>query len=396
MVDLAHPIATLAVVSDLHAFSSKENSFGSVLDFSPTQPRSSNPLSDLIDAARTHPIIADTLVCSGDICNRADYGGLKAAWLGLQDLRTALSAETLIATCGNHDLDSRFLSTDPDPDPKGGLLSLLPPFPFSDEALSNKYWAKNYALVALSSGVLVVSLNTSAYHGGLSEEIHHGRISKRTIDSLATELQHTQPAIAHVLLCHHHPLPLNGWGPGVPDNEFMKNGQELLDALSRATNSNWVVIHGHRHHPRLIQAASSRSAAPFVIGAGSLGARVTGVPNQFHLIKLFASDAPDHSSLVGTVETWNWTDTTKWSICSNAGSLPPYCGFGFRGQIRALASEIERLVGSSYVRWKKVREEIPSVDFLMPEDMTTLEGILKSSGITILRAADGRLEQAGK
>lgn len=160
---------------------------------------------------------------------------------------------------------------DPDPDPKGGLLKLSPPFPFEDEHLANKYWAKNYAIITLRNGLVIATLNSSAYHGGKQEEILHGRVSRRTIDALSSDLQSTREASGHVLVCHHHPLPLSGWTSGANDTEFMKNGQDLLDALIDATGRSWLIIHGHRHKPRLISGASSRSAVPFVIGAGSLG-----------------------------------------------------------------------------------------------------------------------------
>nr|WP_255429612.1 metallophosphoesterase [Ramlibacter albus] len=244
----------MGVVSDLHAFSNAKGGSDSVLDLSPTALNQTNPLVDLIGSASlVGPV--DVLLCAGDICNKADAGGLTQAWAKLQNLKAALSASMIIPTCGNHDLDSRFLGVADDPDPKGALLALQPPFPFADEIMSNKFWARNYAIVVLENGVVVVTLNTSAFHGGLQEEIDHGRVSYRTIEEVEAELASYAAAPAHVLLCHHHPLPLTGWGRKA-DSEFAKNGQVLFDALIRATGKSWLVIHGHRHVPRLIHGAS--------------------------------------------------------------------------------------------------------------------------------------------
>jgi hypothetical protein len=106
----------------------------------------------------------------------------------IQILSGALEANQTISTCGNHDLDSRYLATEVDPDPRGFLLSLKPPFPFNNELLNDRYWARNYAITTLPNGVVIVSLNSSAFHGGKPEEIDHGRVSRRTIDALAAEL----------------------------------------------------------------------------------------------------------------------------------------------------------------------------------------------------------------
>lgn len=394
--NLGQPIAQLAVVSDIHAYSSSSNSHDSVVDLTHGPGSAPNPLTDLIEEIKRQSVVADALLCPGDICNRADYGGLVAAWRELHVLRDALHADQIIATCGNHDLDSRYLSGDPDPDPKGGLLTLKPSFPFDDTNQANKFWARNFAVQQLPGGLVIATLNTSAFHGGRQEEIDYGRVSIKTIEALTEELVQTRNAPGHVLLCHHHPMPMSGWRRGVADIEYLKNGQELLDGLLKATGRSWLVIHGHRHRPKLVHGASGSNAVPFVFGAGSLGARLTGVPNQFHLVRLYASSESDHSSLVGTVETWCWTDSTRWSVATHASGLPPVCGFGYRGQTDALAERVEQCVGPTFAAWSYIREQLPSVDLLMPEDIQNLEMALQRRGLSVLRSGDGRMAQVGR
>ena len=393
-VDFDKPLSRLLVVSDVHAFSSRDKATDSVLDLSDSGASVSNPLADLLTDARAKLIQSDVLICAGDVCNRADAAGLTRAWSQLHQLREALGATELIATCGNHDLDSRYLSGVPDPDPKGALLALDPGFPFADEVRANKFWARNYAVVALGD-IVLVNVNTSAYHGGLQTEIDHGRISKKTIAAIRGELAQLPRAKAYVLLCHHHPMPLSGWGLET-DSEFLKNGQELLDALVGATRATWLVVHGHRHKPRLMQGASNSSAAPFVLGAGSLGARVPGVPNQFHLVSLYACNLPDHSSLVGTVRTWSWTDSTRWQMSTQLDGLPATCGFGYRGQIPALADSIVTLTNGAFAPWSQVRTSLPAFDLLMPQDMKDLEMALRARGVRVLWTSDGMPVQVGQ
>lgn len=384
----------LLVVSDIHAFSKSANSADSVLDLTDASPTPANPLTDLIKLAQSSAVKADALICAGDICNRADAGGLAKAWGHLHELKSRLGASCMIATCGNHDLDSRYLQKEADPDPKGALLALDPRFPFDEENLANKFWARDYAVVSISPSILLVNLNTSAYHGGPPEEINYGRVSKRTIAAISAEIETLPAAKIYILLCHHHPVPLGGWGNS-DDTEFLKNGQELLDALGKATRTSWLVIHGHRHTPRLLQGASSMNSAPFVLGAGSLGARMVGVPNQCHLIELNACDISDHASIIGKVQTWSWTDSSRWKATTYPGGLPANCGFGYRGQIATLAKQIIDYVNNSFAYWRDIRAALPAVDLLMPDDFSQLEALLRSQSVNCLRSSDGSIVQVG-
>lgn len=389
------PLVKFAVISDMHAFADKKNSADSLLDLTGAVHGVSNPLSDLIAKCADSRLKVDAVFCAGDICNRADSGGLQRAWELLHKLKDQLQATQLIATCGNHDLDSRHLSGDPDPDPKGALQSLVPGFPFDDEQLANKFWARNFVIHPLCEQVNVLNINSSAFHGGVANEIEYGRISYRTIDAIKAELRSIPRAVANIMLCHHHPTPKAGWNRNA-DPEFMKNGQVLIEAISEAAaDGGWLIVHGHRHIPRIGQAESLSSEAPYVLGAGSLGARVLGVPNQFHIIELFSSGESNLAQLVGKISTWSWTETSKWTSVSHPGGLPGSCGFGFRGQVQNLASRIEMRVGGAFCYWSDIRNLMPEIDYLLPADMEKLERILGRNSISISRSSDGVPVQVG-
>lgn len=389
-------LVRLLVVSDIHAFSDREKkASGSVVDLSGGPGSNFNPLDALVENAKRWGISPDFLVCAGDICNKADFGGLERAWAKLHRLREELGAQNVLATCGNHDLDSRFIIEQDDPDPKGALLALHPPFPFPEENLSNKFWARNYAIVQGPNNVVIVILNSCAFHGGEQTEIDHGRVSQRTIEELAKDLSRIENASAHILICHHHPIQLPGW-QGRVDKDFMQRGQVLLDRLCTTTNSPWLIIHGHRHSPKLMHGASATNDTPFVFGAASLGARVAGVSNQFHVIDLHRSDAPDHASIVGRIQTWSWTDTTGWSALHSSGPMPNLCGFGYRGQIKLLAKQINQLLSENHLSWDKLIAKLPAVELLVPDSQVQLESELAALGINILRDQSGRYAQIGR
>ncbi|QDX81647.1 hypothetical protein B9N43_10515 [Denitratisoma sp. DHT3] len=377
---------SFAVISDLHAFVDAKNSSNSSLQFGTAALESRNPLVNLIEYVRRERVTADILVCAGDICNQADLQGFSSAWSRLQELNAALGSRQLVSTCGNHDLNSRYLkdrSEDDDPDPKGALLCQTPGFPFDDPAINNQYWAQNFVFVDLASDCCTLVLNTSAYHGGREEEIEHGRVSQRTIDAILCELAKWKDKQTFVLVCHHHLMPMTSLA-GKTDYQYVHKGAELLEKLERATRKSWLVIHGHRHHPRLVYGQASTSCAPIIFGSSSLGARLTGIPNQFHLIELKKSNQSDHSSIVGTVKTWSWTETTEWSQAgrSNLG-MPTICGFGFKGQVGCLADELSKLVGTAYITWSEALGTLPSLNYLTPEHLEQLEDELELRGIAV-------------
>jgi hypothetical protein len=198
------------------------------------------------------------------------------------------------------------------------------------------------------------------------------------------------------LVCHHHPLPLSGWA-GSDDTEFIRNGQILLDEISAVTSTSWLVIHGHRHLPQLIHGASNNNHIPFVFGAGSLGARVAGVPNQFHLLTLCTPPQSDHASISGVIETWLWTDANGWTAGTNNEALPGRCGFGYTGQIKYLADKISADCHSNgFNTWQEILSKFPSIGFLIPRAFEELETILQRLGINVLRDRHGKIVQVGK
>lgn len=382
---------TLAVLSDLHAYLGDERNNGSLLGYGSTALEQRNPLISLIKFVQKNQISTNVLVCAGDICNQADIGGFSHAWDHLHELQKVLGASCLVATCGNHDLNSRYLhnAKEDDPDPKGALLALDRKFPFDSDAQNNQFWAQNFAIADLSEHSQAVILNSSAYHGGDEEEITHGRVSRRTIQAIIRELNKRPSKPLNFLICHHHLIPMRELEMRT-DYQYIKKGSELLEEIERHTRCSWLVIHGHRHHPRLINGPSASACAPIIFGSASLGARLTGISNQFHVISAEESRQAEHASIVGTVKTWSWNETTDWILSGRrVPGLPAFCGFGFKGQVRILATQVETMVGTSYVTWAEAISKLPSLKYLNPEDLNHLDEELSSRGISVISTGDG-------
>ncbi|QYY33770.1 metallophosphoesterase (plasmid) [Cupriavidus pinatubonensis] len=387
----------LALLSDLHAYHPESGKSG--VSYLPTSPRISDPdpFSSLAELINRESLAVDLVICAGDICDKADFRGFQYAWTKLHDIASAMAAKELIATCGNHDLNSRHIDSAEDPDPKGSLQTIQPQFPFESDDLSNHFWARNFAILEPLPGIRILVLNTSAYHGGSSGEEQHGRVSKRTIEAIEKKLLAMEHADLNILLCHHHVRPLKGLWGNAPDSEFMQKGGELLNMLTSTTVSPWLVLHGHRHTPNL---EHSRDPDCVVVGASSFSAQIPGKLNQFHILDVVV----DHSlpqPLAGTIETWSWTITGGWQkrpAYEEEDGFPPQCGFGSKFLPRAISDQITGLLkdGPDYKSWTEVLQVVPDVQFMTPKHFSQLEKLLASAQIKLHRDSEGKLTQVGR
>jgi predicted MPP superfamily phosphohydrolase len=387
----------IALLSDLHAFHPTPSRKD--VSFLPSNPQVSDPdpfgtLDDLIKKER---IVVDLLLCAGDICDKADIRGFQYAWSKLHQLKSALGATELIATCGNHDLNSRHIESHEDPDPKGALQTIAPQFPFDSDDLTNHFWSRNFAISHPYPEVRVLVLNTSAFHGGKDQELDHGRVSKRTIDAIEKKIKNQQNAALNILLCHHHVRPLKGlWGT-TPDGEYMQKGSELISMLSTRTASPWLVLHGHRHIPNL---EHSRDPDYVVIGASSFSSQSHGKLNQFHILDIEV-DISAEQPLKGKIETWSWTQPSGWQsleVRSEDEGFPPQCGFGSRYQPRATADSLVALIGNTpnFKNWEEIVSHLPDVEYLTPAQLRQVEQLLEANKVKMHRTRDGKLSQIGR
>jgi hypothetical protein len=368
----------LAIVSDLHAYAivdkNPKPSHFRVTD-AEGEP-GENPMAGLSQLISREVMRADLVLCPGDLGHQAQQVAIQYAWSALRKLKGHLGADQLIATAGNHDLDSRYLVNQYDA--LEFLKHLSPPFPFDDEALNDKFWSRHFVILEGESYRIVV-LNSSAYHGVGGKEIEHGRIADITLAKLREALAATTPKPVNVLLCHHHPQQHMEVDLGAYD--VMENGQLLLDILGTGKLGRWLVVHGHKHHPKLAY-ASGGGSSPIVFSAGSLCASLydklqTVARNQFHRISI-ALDKIQTLGLVGIVESWDWASGEGWAPAGATSGLPAVCGFGFRVDPLLMADRIAAAVTGDFAEWSAIRHAMPEVDYLVPQDFSVIRYILHS------------------
>lgn len=388
---------SLLFLSDLHAFSPSAARKGEVPSFIEAGRLGKTDGDDAFEALkrliREEEIAVDLVICGGDLGDKADEAGLEHAWRELQAIGGLTRASRILAVCGNHDLNSRHLETKTaEPDPKGALQDLTPPFPIGDESLCDRFWARNYAVIDDASvGFRTVLLNSSAFHGGKEGEIEHGRVATRTVNRLRKELSEGGPRDLNIFVCHHHPFPHSRLD-GRPDYEALQNGQTLLELLDDPIFGPWILMHGHRHNARITYAPSSASVIP-VIGAASFSARVSDADNQVHLVEV-ESVIRSNYALRGRIKSWTFSLGRGFIFNSKAtNGLPGECGFGFRGNIQALARTVGDYIrnsGSAYVQWEEIKGCFEDVIYLEPKGFEHLINSLQSQGIRLSFDISGR------
>lgn len=353
------------------------------------------PLADLEAMLKRESRDVDYVLCAGDITNKAHPSSLSFAWEKLNALSEALGAK-LIATVGNHDLDSRYKENAFDP--KGYVMALNPPLPTDDRVHYLEYWAENFTLISEADCNIIV-LNTAAYHGGGQDgsvEIEHGRISEMTLNLLEQRLVNTPPAAINILLCHHHPIK------GDEGDEFAagptRGGERLIDILDKSDQP-WIVVHGHKHEPELFY-GSGGGNSPVVLACASFSAQVNvdarnKNPNQVHLLTCDPGAAAAASlDVAGTVESWTWVAGVGWNPARPEQGLPYQTGFGYRASASKIAKELEEhlsTVPEGRIRWVDALDKVPTIANLIPRDFERLKKRLEELDLIVLN--DGNTNQ---
>jgi Calcineurin-like phosphoesterase len=368
---------TVAVASDLHAYAKlpENHQRPSHLSISTGEQQPENhPIAGLVELIKRDEVSANVLLCPGDLAHQACPECIRYGWTTLQQIQEALKAKHLLGTAGNHDLDSRYLHGNPDA--AQTLKNLSPQFPCAKAPLANQYWARDYTIVELPPAVIVI-LNSSAHHGHGENEKNHGRITKDVLSSLRAGM----PALAtfpiKILLCHHHPHQHSELNLGAID--VMENGQQLLDLLAADSSGTWLVIHGHKHHPKISYAAGGGNS-PIVFASGSLCSDLflelqTAARNQFHIIT-FDLDAMQRLGLVGRIRSWYWQYGMGWAPAKRGTGLPMECGFGFRGRPGVMAEEIRSIVKKELRSWNAVTASLETLHYMLPQDFDYMRALL--------------------
>jgi 3',5'-cyclic AMP phosphodiesterase CpdA len=396
-------VLRIAVISDLHVFSGSSNTGDCPSTIGTADPQDAperHPFRGLAQLIEREGITADLLICPGDLSDKAEPSALIYAWNKLHELKDQLGAKRLMATTGNHDVDSRNQFNDHDP--KGNLQSLVPMFPGIEEALCDRYWSRNFAIIE-EQDVRIVLLNSTAFHGygtSAQPEYNHGRISARTVSALRQALVNGEGRI-NIFVCHHHPVTHNPVEEA--DYSEMIGGDRLVEMLDSGDFGSWLLIHGHKHYPRLAYAAGGASS-PVIFSAGSFSAFLyqkiaSRTRNQFYILEIPLDELDAlELDIAGTLTAWDWINMVGWQPAGPRSGLPHKVGFGWRESARTIANLIATYLSttSAVVTGEELLTAIPKLRFLRPEEIDQVVRRLRTDHQVVAQVKDGMLFEVGR
>jgi predicted MPP superfamily phosphohydrolase len=368
---------SIAIMSDLHFVANDKEPKSSYVDLSKNRAEKQDPIEDLYRFINEAGLSADILLCPGDITVAACQGGLHAAWQALQRTASELGTQKLYAATGNHDISSR--SGESEPEIWERLKQLTPAYPSPGlrEIDRLRYWAEHYFVEQVGQ-IRFVVLNTCNTHARGEKEYVHGRITDYTIQKLLESVPRSDDIKLNILLCHHHPVKYPDLDQSSLDYSEMTQGAKLMDTLSD-TGQPWLIIHGHKHFPRLSYAPGG-AFSPTLFSAGSFSAILSPVYfqtalNQFYILDLDVADISTMGA-VGTVRAWEWIKSLGWAISdysSNPGKISSGSGFGSRENPYALAARIAlRVQPGAAVNWGQIELDFPDMKYMLVEDRRKL------------------------
>ena len=166
---------------------------------------------------------------------------------------------------------------------------------------------------------------------------------------------------------------------GLGDYDVMTNGQLLLDKLGSGDFGKWLLIHGHKHHPKLTYAAGGNSS-PVVFSAGSLIRSPLSRPpkpprNQFYVFDLPSPTMPTPAWSVRAVPGIGQAASARTHAGPTSG-LAWKSGFSFLRDIDVLAAKIAKKVITAK-SWEKTVNWFPEVSYLVPLAASNLYRVLK-------------------
>lgn len=380
---------SIAIMSDLHFSPDERGREDSYVMLSTSSVDKHDPMRDLLKLIEQEKLCADILMCPGDITVAADEASLRGAWSAIQESARALKAPSVFAATGNHDIASRDSGHEPEIWERLKLLSPSYPSPSITELERLRYWADHF-LVTMVGNVRVVVLNTCNSHARGEREYVHGRVTDYTIDQIVSRTADDNGVQMNVLLCHHHPMRYADTNQSLGDYSEMTQGPKLLESLTE-TGQPWLVIHGHKHYPR-VGYASGAGETPTIFSAGSLSAVLSPVyfdtaVNQFYLIDIDLDDVV-RIGVAGTVRAWSWVKAVGWSPTEPStvpGRIVSGSGFGYRRNVRELESEIHAILnGAEVITWAQVEKQLPYLKYMVFDDRRALMKRLEASGVQLL------------
>lgn len=363
----------LAIISDLHCHGIDEyperKAESYFLAGQPRFPSERNPLQSLLETIRRERITCDYLVVPGDISNNFSKIGLTTGWYGIKEVEKELKAKLIVATIGNHDIDSHSSS---------GLeiyehtKYFAENFPSNRAEENDSFWHNGFAVLDQPDARFTI-INSCIDHYD-SNSSRKGSFPEHKINLLDKRLSSLPASEIHIAVLHHHPIPHQGTAN--EHNEQIPTGKSLVDVLTK--HNCRLIIHGHRHIPEVSKIESNGSS--HVFGAGSFSKVLIEMGsitrNLFHIV------VAESNLTRGWINSWEYNISAGWvRSTKNSSTLPFHCGFGIdKTHINTLITKLHEIFqqsDSEVVSAKIILEKVPELFYITPETILELSSKLK-------------------
>lgn len=353
-----------------------------------------NPLTDLIDLLSTEGLTSDLVLCAGDITTRANGTALKTGWRSLIDLGHCVKASLVASATGNHDIASRSSAGDVARDPLAGLSAskspieelkqLRPtypvvwmdhPSPQGRREIQGRYFGEYFVLLDEHEDYRLLIVNSCCEHGHDNHEYGRGTFPDSALQWLKEDVAKLNREKINLLLLHHPPQSDAQDGVAY---DFCRGADLLLHELQAGLAGTWVVLHGHKHDPKLRHGPSATGVAPVILSAGSFAAAddmPMDAKNQVYRITVHL----DGGQVMGTIDAWHWSLGNGWqrSAPRDCGGIHDGCGFGTRMSPAEIATALSDAYSAGCRTWDDIRGRIPHLPYIMPKAMDQAMRLLR-------------------
>lgn len=377
----------IAVISDLHCHpEEKEYAKNNTLLFSDKLrlPTNEHPVENLLDIIEFEKIKVDLVLSPGDFTHQSHKQGFFSGWSYVNEIARALKADEVIATIGNHDIDSRHTYSNYSFDiPK----KISQDFPL-DKARLAQFWDTGFAFIEEPDFQILV-VNSTHFHTHSDKEnpidnpVVKGKMDTAQIEQIEKYLkEHNDPKKIKIALVHHHPIKHARQQLG--EYDFIENGETFLNVLG--TYRYDLLIHGHKHDPWLRYNITENGFEIPILSSGSFSAtnQISWINkfNYFHLIEITKDE---DTPATGMLETLTFKNRIGWKKDREDGFYP-YAGFGYLENLKLIVEKIKTKLEASatgMLKWDAVVEDIPEIRYLTPDKMDELEAQLLAEQILL-------------
>ena len=201
----------------------------------------------------------------------------------------------------------------------------------------------------------IIAFNTAEHDGPQpTQGEHFGKISADTLEAAKLYLEGRVPAKEKFQICliHHHPKIYQDPRSEYADFSALVNAEGLLSILDSFKFD--LLIHGHKHMPRVWTTGGGNSHPVVVLGSGSFSARLKPewhehMANHFHLIEIDRPSPANFSTgstAQGVVKSWRYSLDKGWHEARHETGIHHHYPFGSNATYGNLVHQLEELVMS--------------------------------------------------